>query len=192
MIAKLKGTIESVEKDSVLINCGFIGYQVFVSGLTKENCIESTEITLYIEHVFKNEQQYLVGFINLDEKQMFKLLLDVQGVGVKMALNILAIMQAHNIKQAIIEKNTKLLCNAEGVGEKVAKRIILELSNKIIKTHFTESPINQSDEDLLTILLNLGYNKAQAIKHLEKAQNQLKDSMSIEEKTKIILKNIGS
>lgn len=131
MYYSIKGRVSKIESKFLVIeNCG-IGYEVFVA--KPHTYSEGEYVSLYLYHHIKEDAEYLVGFNNSDEKEAFKLLLHVNGIGPKGALNILSSMNVNQLLLAISENNAELIESVSGISNKIASQIILDLKCYICK-----------------------------------------------------------
>lgn len=169
MIAKLKGIVDSFLEDKVLIDVNGVCYAVFVSSRLASSLTEGQKIELLINHVFKTEQQLLIGFQDHQESTIFKSLLEVPGIGVKSALSILSNLTAEELAIAIANQDSGALINVSGIGQKSAARILLELKDKTtlkIKNLIGKSSPDQ--EDAILGLISLGFSRNQVIEAIAK------------------------
>jgi len=179
MIGKLKGILDTNDQDFCIIDVGGVGYNVFCSARTLANLPGIGEkISLIIETHVREEHIHLFGFPDPSEREWFRTLISVQGVGVKMAIAILGIFSPAELANAIAAKDTKSLIRVSGVGAKLAERLVIELKNKIAKlptgsTAFAgdikpsgkaKSPLPAAsvNEDAVSALVNLGYSRSDA------------------------------
>ncbi len=150
MIAKLTGKVDTLLKDSLILDVQGVGYQVFCSLPTLAWCQEKRElISLYIETIIRPEGWHLYGFTAFHEQEWFHLLLSVQGVGARMALALLSRFKPEELAQAIIVQDKAALCQADGIGPKLAQRIVTELNDKVRK-------MNGGMQSLMTTPTSLG------------------------------------
>ena len=190
MIGKLKGKIDEIDEDSTIIDVGGVGYLVFCSGKTLSNLTIGESATLIIETHVREDHIHLLGFTDKNERDWFRLLTTVQGVGVKMALAVLTIFDPTSISNIISAKDTKSLTRVSGVGNKLAERIITELKNKITKLPTSELKINNKtgsplpattiNEDAISALVNLGFNRVDAYNAVSLASVSLDDAITID------------
>ncbi|MDR2598275.1 MAG: Holliday junction branch migration protein RuvA [Holosporales bacterium] len=165
MIAKLRGVVDSILDDSILIDVHGICFQVFISSRCKESIEIGDDLALKILHIFKQENQILCGFQSDDEMRIFRALLDVQGIGIKSSLSILSTLSIEEIAMAVIDQDATVLCRAGGVGKKTAERILLELKGKTIPKVTDIGPAgNGAIGDAILGLVSLGYKKDRVIK----------------------------
>jgi len=184
MIGKLKGLVDEIGEDSLILDVGGVGYHVFVSQrlLTSlEGQGEAT--TLFIETHMREDSIKLFGFATCVEKEWFRLLQQVQGVGAKVALALLGTLSIVEIADAIALQDVALLTRAPGVGKKVAERMITELKSKVgvlsTTVSHASSFVGEGDialsapADAISALTNLGYSRAQAASAVAQALKQL-------------------
>jgi Holliday junction DNA helicase RuvA len=175
MIAKLKGRVEAIGEDHVVVDVNGVGYLVQCSSKTLSRLPGLGEaIALEIETKVSEDAIRLFGFSSVDERAWFRVLLDVQGVGAKVGLNILSILEPSALYQAIGAGDKAAFARAAGVGPKLAQRIVLELKDKAPTGSFsanlsaaqvsptgTMAPKGLAGE-ALSALTNLGYRPAEA------------------------------
>jgi Holliday junction DNA helicase RuvA len=178
MIATLKGKVAEKTLDMVVIECGGIGYGVFVPFEDFGVLEEGQEAKLYIyEHIRENTHD-LFGFKNIQSKLLFEQLLSVNGVGPKMALSILSIANLQNVRQAIATGDVKFISQAVGVGKRVAERVVVDLKDKVGLTptedviDFLTTTANPNDE-ALQALVALGFSVQDAAEALKKVDKKL-------------------
>jgi Holliday junction DNA helicase RuvA len=192
MIARLQGKLEAIAADSVIVNVGGVGFQVFLPTSTLSTIGNvGKEVELYTHLHVREDILALYGFGSADELRLFQILTSVSGIGPKLGLSMLSAMNTEQLTMAIATGNADLLTAVPGIGKKIASRIILELKDKIgagwITTAATE--ITQENTDVLGALISLGYSAAEAsraIASLPKSGN-----LSLEEKIKLALQYFG-
>ena len=185
MYEYIKGKYIGINKDYVIIENNGIGYKIFTSGATMAEMPKvSEEVQLYLEQIVREDFIGLYGFKDIEELEMFKLLISISGVGAKAALSLLSISRINNLKYAIIMEDDKHLCRAPGIGKKTAGRIILELKDKIKTDEISEGvDIQEGFENIapsnsnaigeaLGALLALGYSEKEAESALKKVNRQ--------------------
>lgn len=133
MIAQLRGTIDQVNLDSLVIDCGGVGYLVHVPSSLAANCTVGERKLVPTEFILSQDAMNLYGFSHGFERELFRLLTSISGVGPKLALRILGNVSPPDLAQAIGEEDVSFLVRIPGVGPKSAKRIVVELSEKITK-----------------------------------------------------------
>lgn len=173
----IKGIYMGMHKEYIVVENNGIGYKISVSGNTISNMPKiNEEVKLYIEQMVREDFLGLYGFFSKEEREMFNLLLTINGVGAKAALSLLSISSVHNLKYAILIGDDKTLTRAPGVGKKIAQRIILELKDKlkgqevagIIADNVEDITIENNISESLQALVALGYTEKEANKALEK------------------------
>ncbi len=193
MMVFLKGTYEKMNPAVVWMNVNNIGYEVNITLNTYSQIQHQQEGKLYTYLQIKEDAHALFGFYEEEERNMFVLLLSVSGVGASTARMILSSMKPDEVSQAIRSENEVALEKIKGIGAKSAKRIILELKDKVlkIKTSENNSTIshNNSEQDALYALVSLGIARATAQNALQKTLKANPD-LSLEELIKQTLKNI--
>lgn len=177
MIAHLTGNILLISNDSLTLDVHGVGYEVFISATNLERLKNSTSpVSLLIYTAVREDNLSLFGFLTIQEKQIFLKLISVSGIGPKLALSILSKISTEELIRAIFQKDLLTLTSISGVGKKTAERLVVELKDKLIhlsKDSSLESPapkISPLIDDLLSALLNLGYNKIEAEKTLKVIQ----------------------
>ena len=189
MIAKIKGNVEAVNGNHVIVDVNGLGYEV----LCPERSINAIEknkfISLYIQTILRDDTINLYGFLSLEEKKAFSTLQTVQGVGAKLAMTIIGFFSVKELGNHIGSGDEKSICSAPGVGAKVAKRIITEL-----KDVYSDQSNNFDDEALTkrnsinSALINLGYSQAEALNLIQKIKSDINDGASIEDLIKEALR----
>lgn len=131
MIALLNGEIAEKLPDMVAVECAGVGYGVYVSNEDYGRLAVGQKAKLYIYEHIREQQHDLFGFVSADAKKLFETLLGVNGVGPKMALNMLSIGSSNDVRAAIATGDVKFLQAAPGVGKRVAERVIVDLKDKV-------------------------------------------------------------
>ena len=179
MLAYIKGILEMKMTDYVVIDVGGLGYKVFMSENGIENLGNIGEtVKVHTHYRVREDDISIFGFNTLEELKMFELLLGVSGVGAKTALSMLAICEPSDFALAVVSEDVKTLTQIPGIGPKSAKRIILELKDKIKmeqqveeKTKMQELLENQGKaKEAIEALQVLGYNKKEIEKSFEKLE----------------------
>ena len=197
MIAKLTGILDRIYDDAVLIDISGVAYRVLVSKRTLNNLPElNGQLVLWTETVMRNEQPHLCGFLAEQEVDWFRILTQVQGVGAKVALSILSILNAAEIGDAIINQKSQILGRADGVGPKLASRIILELKGKkdlpimlgaSVNEANTNLPASREIDDAVSALVNLGYSRNEAESAVAKASLKMAPPITLETLVRLAL-----
>jgi holliday junction DNA helicase RuvA len=173
MIGKLKGIIDSLAEDYMILDVQGVGYIVHCSGRTLEKLPRTGEAaTLAIETQMREDSIKLFGFISETDRHWFRLLLTVQGVGAKVALAIQTVLDAAELASAIGCQDKAAIARAPGVGPKLAARIVAELKDKAIVPGASGAATAQlagldggepaAAQDALSALVNLGFGRSQA------------------------------
>ena len=170
MYAFIQGIIESAGGQSVVVNCNGIGYEVFVSSETLNRLPAiGKAVKLYTYLYVREDAMELFGFLSMEEKEVYQLLISVSGVGPKVGLAIMSVLSPDSLIYAIVNGDVKAIAKAQGVGPKLAQRIILELKDKfkgyavsegqeIAVTHTSET------NEAVEALTSLGYTVSEATK----------------------------
>ena len=191
MIAFLKGKIQSKGKSYVIVRVGDVGYQVFINATRYVELDISQEVEFYIHEHVKEDAQDLYGFNSMAELEMFELLLSINGVGPKSALNTLSVASLDELKATIAQGDPSLLMKVSGIGKKTAERIVLELKDKIGALAYdgtgTRTAINVAAEEI-DALMALGYSLQQARDALKQVDQKITDSG---ERIRAVLRNVG-
>ena len=175
MIGKLKGIIDSYGEDYVILDVNGVGYQVHCSARTLQALPAKGEpVTLSIETYVREDQIKLFGFATDIEREWFRLLQTVQGVGAKVALSVLGTLKASELASAIAMRDKAAIARTPGVGQKVAERIVTELKDKVpafadidpavvhLAGALDEKRAPRPVMDAVSALVNLGYGQPQA------------------------------
>lgn len=181
MIGALTGQILGIRDQAILLDVNGVGYLVEVTNRFIANCPEKgVLVSLSVETYVREDQFRLFGFLTDDERQWFKLLMGVQGVGAKVALAVLGLLSPNELASAIAAQDKALIARTPGIGPKVAQRIVQELKDKTPDPQFEVSstdPTMSSDlEDALAALINLGYSRASAFQTLQKIRSETPDA----------------
>jgi Holliday junction DNA helicase RuvA len=196
MIARLTGKLTTKNPGEVILDVGGVGYQVFIPLSTFYELPERGEsLSLQIYTAVRENAIELYGFLTLQEKELFKLLLNVSKIGPKLAQNILSGISSEDLKTAIITGDILKLNAIPGIGKKTAERLILELKDKVPKAQAAEQEATTLPGDLLddalSALLNLGYRRTVAERIVKRAINETGRDGSLEEIIRISLKYLS-
>jgi Holliday junction DNA helicase RuvA len=175
MIAHLRGRLISKHPNQAIVETGGVGYDITISVPTfSELPALNAEVSFFIHTHVREDALALFGFLRVQEKQLFEKLLSVSGIGPKLAITILSGMPADAMVAAIKGNNIAGLTRIPGIGKKTAERMVLELRDKLdafgiaAETMAAASPV---EEDVISALVNLGYQRAMAEKALAKLGN---------------------
>lgn len=185
MIGWLKGIVKAVDEDSVLLDVGGVGYEVFCPSRLLHSLPAPGGVTeLTIETHVREDHIHLYGFADAAEREWFRTLTTVQGVGVKVGLSILGAMAPEKIATAIAAQDKTAFTQLSGIGPKLGERIVVELKNKVAKLPASFSPggtvvpmrgkkaaaaPSSSPDEAVSALVNLGYNRSEAFIAVSKA-----------------------
>ena len=131
MIAYIRGIVTEKNVNTVTVECSDIGYEIFATGRDIDKLSKGSEVLIHTYLRISEDAHTLYGFLNKDDMAMFKKLIIVNGVGPKAALSIMNTLNSFDLKIAIVTEDYKAICAAVGVGSKIAKKIILELKEKV-------------------------------------------------------------
>ncbi len=131
MIALVRGTLAYKSSNHVIIDVGGVGYRLFISLSTFYSLPETGEVSLFTHTHVREDALLLYGFMSLEEKDLFVILIGISGIGPKVAINILSHIPAGDLKRAIATGDIKRLTGLPGIGKKTAERLVLELKDKI-------------------------------------------------------------
>jgi holliday junction DNA helicase RuvA len=174
LIAKLKGTVDAVDADSAVIDVNGVGYLVSASARTLRDLVVGGPATLLVETIVREDAIALYGFLETAERDWFRILTTVQGVGARVALSILSTLAPQEIARAIAAQDRSSLSRAPGVGPKLAARLATELKDKAAAFGVAPAPARKADvgapvgptgsvnEDAVSALVNLGYRRVEA------------------------------
>lgn len=192
MIRLLQGTVHSQDSRTIILLVNGVGYHVFApSSFTAK---ENEEITLSIHTHVREDAINLYGFRTKNELNFFEILLTINGIGPKMALEILS-QPIDVIKTAVLQENPSTLTAIPGIGRKIADRMILELKNKLDTdpaelTKFTNHQTQSKEmEDAITALENLGYKRSHISRVFSQNQNHQDSTPTAESLIKYFLQN---
>ncbi len=193
MIAHLRGRLVSKHPNQAVVDCTGVGYDVAISVPTFSALPEvGAEVSLFIHTHVREDALALYGFLRAEEKQLFERLIGVSGIGPKLAITILSGMPAAEMVAAIRGHDVVRLTRIPGIGKKTAERMVLELRDKL--DAFAAAPVRAAspvEEDVLSALLNLGYQRPAAEKAIAAAGGANGKSASFETLFKQALSSIN-
>lgn len=181
MISHLNGKLISKSSTEAIIECGGVGYGVIISVNTSILLPEVGENTkIYTFMVTKDESTNLFGFATESEREAFKLLITISGIGPKTAIAILSSLTVEDLQSLILTGNTIQLSKLPNIGKKTAERLVLELRDKIDKLSISkigiDTAVNQIKLEAISALITLGFNKSIAESAVNKALKELQDN----------------
>ena len=201
MIAFVRGEIEDITEENVVLDVGGIGYNIKISAQTAQQLPGiGREVKLYTYTCVREDAFLLFGFLRQDELDIFKKLIMVNGIGPKGGLAILSVMSADDVRFAIISGDAKAIAKAPGIGAKTAGRVILDLKDKVsleetliqkeMNAYASESAgmNHQAAGEAVEALVALGYSRSDAVKAVKKADAP--EDANVETVLKLALKNM--
>ncbi|MBG1230863.1 Holliday junction branch migration protein RuvA [Aestuariivirga litoralis] len=204
MIGKLKGRIDSTGEDWVMLDVGGVVYFASASARTLASLPRAGEAAeLHTEMLVSQDNIRLIGFASNAEKEWFKLLQSVQGVGARVALAVLSIMTPNELASAIAVQDKAKIGEANGVGKKLAERIVLELKDKVPKFIVADVGLAQVSAemqattptavtDAVSALVNLGYGQTQGAQAVSAALKKLPPDTPPEKLIRAALKELAT
>jgi holliday junction DNA helicase RuvA len=206
MIGKLKGIVDSTGTDWVILDVGGVGYVVSCSTRTLQTLPSAGEATqLAIETYVREDQIRLFGFSSDLEREWFRILLNVQGVGTRVALAILSTLKPSELAQAIALKDKAAIGRTSGVGPKLAERICVELKDKSpafldidpIAMRLSRDAADKNNStgvvgDAVSALINLGYAQAQAAQAVATCYARVGEGAKVQELIRLGLKELSN
>lgn len=200
MISYIKGSLADVMPDSIVVDVSGIGWQIFVP-LQVLNQLPPVggQIKVHTWLQVREDAMTLFGFLTKDDLDVFKLLLGVSGIGPKGALAVLSVMTADDLRFAVLGDDAKTIAKAPGVGTKTAKRLILELKDKLSLEDAIDHKLSQAQDDpaeaagskaeAVMALTALGYSSSEALKALSSIE--ITPDMEVETLLKLALKHMA-
>jgi holliday junction DNA helicase RuvA len=192
LIAKLKGVVDSVDEGSAVVDVNGVGYLVSASSRTLRDLAVGGPVTLLVETIVREDAIALYGFLETAERDWFRILTTVQGVGARVALSILSTLSADEIVRAIAAQDRATLSRPAGVGPKLAARLMTELKDKAAA--FGVAPVSQKgaglgtvvpptasvNEDAVSALVNLGYRRIEAFGAVARVSQRLGEDAALD------------
>ncbi len=193
MITHIQGRLVEKNPTDVVIDCNGIGYILHISLNTYSQIPDNENLKLFTHLQVKEDSHTLYGFSTLAEREIFRLLISVSGIGSSTARTMLSSLTPQQVKEGIAQGDVALIQSIKGIGAKTAQRVILDLKDKILKVYDIDeiSPTlsNTNKDEALSALEVLGFNKKQAEKAVDKIIKQAPES-SVEAIIKEALKNL--
>jgi Holliday junction DNA helicase RuvA len=204
MIGRLKGIVDSYGEDSIILDVNGVGYQVHCSSRTLQALpAHGAPVTLAIETYVREDQIRLFGFLSESEREWFRLLQTVQGVGAKVALSVLGTLKPTELASAIALRDKATVARTPGVGPKVAERIVTELKDRApayadvdpavirLSGAVEERRAPQPVADAVSALINLGYGQPQAAAAVAAAARTAGESADAKSLIRLSLKELA-
>lgn len=182
MFEYMHGIVKKIESSYIVLEINGIGFKIFMPN--PYVCKENEEVTVYLYNHIREDENTLYGFKNEKEKELFLKLIDVKGIGPKMALPMLATGSVEGIKDAINRENTLYLTKFPKIGEKIAKQIILDLKGKVV----SNNEIAPMEDELYLVLQSLGYKSGDINSVIKKVNKDLTIEEQVKEALKMLLR----
>jgi len=190
LIARLKGTVEAVDDGSAVIDVNGVGYLVSASSRTLRDLVVGETATVLVETIVREDAIALYGFLDTAERDWFRILTTVQGVGARVALSILSTLSPDEIARAIAAGDKASLSRPAGVGPKLAARLATELKDKAAAFGVAPAPARASaaaapapgsvNEDAVSALVNLGYRRVEAFGAVARVTQRLGEAAQLD------------
>ena len=198
MLAYIKGTITDIGSVEIIVETGGVGFLVFTSSQATTRLTKNQQAIIYTHLNVREDDMSLFGFLTKEERSVFRMLINVSGVGPKSALSILSCLSVGELRMAVLSDDYKAIAKANGIGPKTAQRLIIELRDKFhledVLDSYEENTTDTSvPEDLISeaamALSSLGYSNVEALRAIKKVPNS--ECMTVEQLLKAALKNIN-
>ncbi len=166
MIDYIKGQIAELTPTAVVVECCGIGYNILISLQTYEALQGKADTKVYIHHYLREDEELYYGFATRDERELFRLLISVSGIGASIARMLLSSLTCEELRSAILSEDIHKIKSVKGIGVKSAQRLVLELKDKIVKGEGADSPALFSTgnpavvDEATNALVMLGFSKA--------------------------------
>lgn len=193
MITQLRGRLLEKNPTHIVVDCNGVGYEVNISLHTFSRLKDQEQITIFTHLQVKEDSHTLYGFVQKEERVVFRQLLSVSGIGANTARTMLSSLSPKQVIEAISTEDSDTIQSVKGIGKKTAQRVILDLKDKIqsseIYTDIVSASHNPHKEEALSALETLGYTRKQSGKIISKICNNNPDA-NVEEIIKLALKNL--
>lgn len=192
MISFIKGYIAETTENSVILETDSIGYEIFMTGpAIEETSRMQDKIKIYTYFHVREDAMQLYGFLSRDDLEMFRLLLNVNGIGPKAAMGVLAAITADELRFAVLSDDVKTISRAPGIGKKTAQKLILELKDKLKLEDAFEKKLDHQEENLsladtshrdsrqeaVEALTALGYSSTNALRAVRQVSEETGDDV---------------
>lgn len=195
MIEYIKGELAELTPADAVVECCGIGYHILISLQTFSQLENKKDVKIYIHHYIREDEELYYGFGTKEERELFRLLIGVSGIGAATARMMLSSMSSEEIRTAIIAEDINRIKSIKGIGLKSAQRLVLELKDKIVKGSGNESGImltqqnNAIVEEAVTALVLLGFTKANVNKAVSAVMKENPEA-NLESIIKLALKKL--
>jgi holliday junction DNA helicase RuvA len=192
MIASVRGPIIHLEPNSAVIEVGGLGLQVFIPLSLRDTLDLGETVRLFTTHIVRQDHMSLYGFDSLEAREIFNLLLTVNGVGPRAALSILSVLSPDAIRRAVFHEQSEVFNRVPGVGKKTAQKILLALQDRIPALDGLEraGALSDIDGEVLSALTSLGYSIVEAQSALQSVPRDA--PQDVEERLRLSLKYFTS
>ena len=199
MITYVKGELVEINESAIVVETYGVGYEIMVPASLLAGFPSVGELVkIYTYQYVKEDALDLYGFLTADDMKVFKLLITVNGIGPKGALNILSVISPDELRLAVLSNDVKSIQKAPGIGGKTAQKLIIELKDKLsfedvinsgFKSKDVDFPLNSARDEAIEALVSLGYSSSEAIRAVRTVNNV--DDMDSEALLKAALKQIA-
>lgn len=195
MIDYIKGKTVEITPTDIVVECYGIGYRILISMQTYEALNGKNDVTVYIHHYLREDEELYYGFASKDERELFRLLISVSGVGAATARIMLSSLTTDEIRNAILAEDLNKIKSIKGIGTKSAQRLILELKDKVSKGGGSDTPAifssssNPAVDEATTALVMLGFTKPNVNKAISSVLKEY-PAATLEEIIKFALKRL--
>lgn len=201
MIAFIKGFLVQLSPVSIVIECNGVGYKLYIppTVFSRLPALQQ-EVLIHTSFVIREMSQTLYGFLSIQERDLFEILMGINGIGPKLALSIIGHLPLDDLNRAITTHDISTLCKVPGIGKKTAERLIIEMRDKLspllppdpsdIGIQMFSNFHSHKMEDAIRALINLGYNQISAQKAIKKTLNELSGDIDLGTLITVALKNI--
>lgn len=193
MFEYIKGAVTTLKPSHIILEANSVGYYITISLNTYTQLNGRENVKLFIHQVIREDAHLLFGFATETERELFRMLLSVNGIGSNTAIMMFSSLSPDEISQAILNENVALLKSIKGIGIKTAQRVIIDLKDKVGKSPASEQIVTSKDNTLrneaLSALVNLGFVKKLAEKELDKIMTA-QPNLTVENLIKLALKSL--
>jgi Holliday junction DNA helicase RuvA len=193
MYEYIKGSVASLKPSHIILEANSVGYFITISLNTYTQLNGRESVKLFIHQVIREDAHLLYGFASEAERELFRMLISVSGIGSNTAIMMFSSLSPDEISNAILNENVNLLKSIKGIGVKTAQRVIIDLKDKVGKSPVSEQFVSSADNTLrneaLSALVMLGFAKKSAEKELDKILTA-QPNLSVESVIKLALKSL--
>jgi len=193
MFEYIKGAVTTLKPSHIILEANSVGYFIHISLNTYTQLSGRESVKLFIHQVIREDAHLLYGFSTETERELFRMLISVSGIGSNTAIMMFSSLSPDEIRNAILNENVNLLKSVKGIGIKTAQRVIIDLKDKVVKSPPGEQIVNTTDNTLrneaLSALVMLGFMKKPAEKELDKIL-AAQPNLTVENVIKLALKSL--